>query len=818
MITKSVPARAHTRTFAVGVDYITEHTHQRAVAAAGATFEGGVMYASAPEKAAWVHLRGVTSVETAAIEMEAVAALSTRCRDPVYHLIIAYAKHERPTREQVVSDAERLLKAIGMDDHQYVLAAHKDTDDFHAHVIANRVGPDGRANDLWRERIVRERVGAEIAAERGWDIVTGRHNRDIVQRIERLHDLPAEPERRLSDGAYRRLHERGEPPWQDVARPYILDAVDRARDWNDLRQRLGAHGVVLKLVRRGERVQGLAFAEGFDRTAPGCAASRIDARCAISALERRFGPFTPSHEPVLGIARGMPWSNTVHPTILAAVDAANSWDDLRKRLDQHGIVIKLVQRGGRVQGLAFSQGRHPDAPGCGASRIDPRCKKVALEQRFGPFQLDQQQRQERSREATVSEEPRQRKTLRDRAEHEVSGDPRWALRQASWIADHARIRSAYAAYRDRFFAERNHALGARRNAAWERERAQRQLETRRRREARQLLRAVARLGARGFMARQVAYWSIDAVIARRRAQEHDVARVRWETTKIVLASERRVSRQEKIMDYRSFVTEKARVGDPAALRVLEMLSAPGRSQERTAPIAEPRRVTFNEVRARIEVIRAEEEVRYERARAERAGLPRVAQPPALDDVLAVERKRIQEQAAHATEFTDAERARLAQLAQERRSWNPLVRAVATRAQAGLRDARRSRYDSAVAKATREFEERAVPQIANRVAAEERRYGQFATTSLDLEGKMRDARTALRDRIPYVEHRMRILERAGVSQLEECNLNADLKLLSAAIDRQYRIVPEAIRHDAERGIRREQHGRDRSRESMAMKDL
>ncbi|HET6275521.1 MAG TPA: relaxase/mobilization nuclease domain-containing protein, partial [Candidatus Cybelea sp.] len=209
VITKSVPARAHTRTFAVGVDYITEHTHQRAVTAAGATFEGGVTYASAPEKAAWVHLRGVTSVETAAIEMEAVAVLSARCHDPVYHLIIAYAKHERPTREQVVTDAERLLKAIGMDDHQYVLAAHKDTDDFHAHVIANRVGPDGRANDLWRERIVRERVGAEIAAERGWDIVAGRHNRDIVQRIERLHDLPAEPERRLSDGAYRRLHERG---------------------------------------------------------------------------------------------------------------------------------------------------------------------------------------------------------------------------------------------------------------------------------------------------------------------------------------------------------------------------------------------------------------------------------------------------------------------------------------------------------------------------------------------------------------------------------------------------------------------------------
>ena len=95
------------------------------------------------------------------------------------------------------------------------------------------------------------------------------------------------------------------------------------------------------------------------------------------------------------------------------------------------------------------------------------------------------------------------------------------------------------------------------------------------------------------------------------------------------------------MDYRSFVTEKARVGDPAALRVLDVLPAPGRKQETYALNAEPRRVSFNEVRARIEVIRAEQEVGYERSRAERAGLQRVAQPAALDDPPAVERKRIQ---------------------------------------------------------------------------------------------------------------------------------------------------------------------------------
>ena len=397
MISKSVPARSRTRRFATGIDYITEHAHERACGQAGRSFGDGIGYASAPKKAAWVQLRGVTSVETAAIEMEAVAALSRRCKDPVYHLIVAYAKGEHPTREQVVSDAERLLKSIGMERNQYVLAAHQDTDNYHAHVIANRIGPDGKANDLWQERIKRERVCAEIAAERGWEIVVGHHNRDIVQRVRHLYAPPPDPERRLSDGAYRQLRERGELPWQESARPYVLDAVDRAKDWSELHQRLAAHGVVAKLVRRSERIRGLAFAEGFERGAPGCAASRIDARCALPALERRFGPFTPSHELAKETIDATRWVQSARATILTAVDGARSWDELTQRLDRDGIVVKLIARGTRVQGLAFAQGRDPGAPGCGASRIHPRCKKAALEQRFGPCPFTPEQPPKRSR-------------------------------------------------------------------------------------------------------------------------------------------------------------------------------------------------------------------------------------------------------------------------------------------------------------------------------------------------------------------------------------------------------------------------------------
>ena len=797
MITKAVPARAHTRTFAIGVDYITEHTHQRAVAAAGHSFEGGVAYASAPEKAEWVHLRGVMSVETAAIEMEAVATLSKRCRDPVYHLIIAYAKGERPTREQVVSDAERLLKAIGMEKSQYVLAAHKDTDDFHAHVIANRIGPDGKANDLWHERIKRERMCAEIAAERGWAIVVGHHNRDIVQRVEHLYTPPPDPERRLSDGAYRRLHERGELPWQESARPYVLDAVDRAKDWSDLHQRLRAHGVVVKLVRRGDRVQGLAFSEGLGRSAPGCAASRIDPRCALRAMESRFGSFTPAREPIAEIERSAPWADKVRPTILAAVDSAKTWDDLTQRLDRDGIVVKLIQRGARVQGLAFAAGRDPEAQGCGASRIHPRCKKAVLEQRFGPCPYTPEQPPRRSRSA-----------LGDRAEREACSDPRWALRDAERIADHARLRSEHRAYRERFFSERVQAMGARRDAAWERESTQRQRDAQKRREARLLLRAVARLGTRGGIARQLAYWSVDAVIGRRRAREHDAARVRWEATKIVLASQRRLAREERPLAYRSFVSERARAGDLGAQRVLDALVAPTRNPSEQVPQCELRPVTLAEIRLRLNVIRAEEEGRYQRARLERQHLEHLEPPRTLDEALVAERRRIQERAAETTRYTDAERARLAQLAREKRSWNPLARRAATKEEERLCGEQRSRYEKALADAMHEFEQRDLPQLEKDIAGHERAYRQYVATSLDLERERNNARDA-RDRLPKIEQRLNVLERAGVAHVSCFDPVSAARLddVAAVVEHEYRALPNEIRRDVEYSIRKEQRARD-----------
>ncbi|HZY96447.1 MAG TPA: hypothetical protein VFE35_05045 [Candidatus Cybelea sp.] len=491
------------------------------------------------------------------------------------------------------------------------------------------------------------------------------------------------------------------------------------------------------------------------------------------------------------------WVQNARATILTAVDSARSWDELIQQLDRDGVVVKLIARGTRVQGLAFAQGRGPGAPGCGASRIHPHCKKAALEQRFGacPFTPEQPPRRRRSE-------------LRDRAEREANTDPRWALRDAQRIVDHARMRSEYAQYRDRFFADRHLASGERREVAWERESVQRRCEAKRRREARRLLRAVARLAARGAVARQLAYWSIDTMMNRRRAHEYDAGRVRWEATKIVLASERRRAREEKPLAYRSFVTERARAGDLGAQRVVDALVAPARDRSEHVAQRDLRLVRLAEIRLRLNIIRAEEDGRYQRARLERQHLQHVERRPTLDEALAAERRRIHERAAEATRYTDVERVRLAQLAREKRSWNPLARRAAAKEEERLCGELRSRYEKALPDATREFEQHDLPQLEKQLAGHQRAYRHYVDASLGLEREMNNARAA-RDEVPRIERRLNVLERAGVARID-CDLAmgaARLDDLAAVIEQQYRALPNEIRRDVEYSIRKEQRARD-----------
>ncbi|MGF9762958.1 relaxase/mobilization nuclease domain-containing protein [Microvirga sp. 0TCS3.31] len=253
-----------------------------------------------------VIFRGVVSLETAALEMDAQADLS-RAADPVVHWIISYARDEPATNEMIEADVRKMLASIKLGGHQYMAMVHDDTDNRHAHVVVNRVGPDGRASQMSWCKFHSERCMAEIAQGRGVAIVPGKHNRAMVeaQRARQEEGRPSGDARspdirsRLSERDRVRLEIRGGLPWYEVARPAIVAAANVAKSWQHFAAELARHGIVIKHMVRistkdGRAFHGLAFAEGHNDDAPGCKASAVGPDFRYSVLASRWGDY-PDH-------------------------------------------------------------------------------------------------------------------------------------------------------------------------------------------------------------------------------------------------------------------------------------------------------------------------------------------------------------------------------------------------------------------------------------------------------------------------------------------------------------------------------------------
>lgn len=111
-------------------------------------FDDILNYATAPvdkdtkaEKCIAIRTHGVDCLATASIEMNEVSSQNKRCKDPAYHIILSWPEHEHPAPELIFDAAEHAIKALGLAEHQYVIAVHGNTDNTHCHISVNRVHP-----------------------------------------------------------------------------------------------------------------------------------------------------------------------------------------------------------------------------------------------------------------------------------------------------------------------------------------------------------------------------------------------------------------------------------------------------------------------------------------------------------------------------------------------------------------------------------------------------------------------------------------------------------------------------------------------------
>ncbi|HET8572875.1 MAG TPA: relaxase/mobilization nuclease domain-containing protein [Edaphocola sp.] len=74
-----------------------------------------------------------------------VRKLSRRTEKPALHLTLRLAPGESLSRAELTEIGRKCAEEFGVSDHQYVCILHKDTKEQHIHLVANRVGFDGKA-------------------------------------------------------------------------------------------------------------------------------------------------------------------------------------------------------------------------------------------------------------------------------------------------------------------------------------------------------------------------------------------------------------------------------------------------------------------------------------------------------------------------------------------------------------------------------------------------------------------------------------------------------------------------------------------------
>ena len=102
-------------------------------------------------------------------EMKVVSDYNSRCRNKFLRIEIGIAPQDE--KKLPVSELMRIAhlfaKRMGLDNHQWVAVTHKDTDNIHIHIIANRISLYGEVYDTTFVSNRTARVAEEISREKG---------------------------------------------------------------------------------------------------------------------------------------------------------------------------------------------------------------------------------------------------------------------------------------------------------------------------------------------------------------------------------------------------------------------------------------------------------------------------------------------------------------------------------------------------------------------------------------------------------------------------------------------------------------------------
>ena len=209
----------------------------------GASFGGCVRYVTGKDEAKIIASDGVLLGTNAEItqSFELQRQLNPRIKKPVGHIALSFKPEDKPrlTDEFMAKIALEYMQMMGINDTQFIIVRHHNTDNPHCHIVYNRINNEGKlisdAHDYRRNEQVTKALKSKYGLTYGTD--KSKTNTRKLRNAER---------------ARYEIHNA------------VKDALKMADSWEKLRSELAKRGVHLEFVYKDKeqaKIQGIRFSK-----------------------------------------------------------------------------------------------------------------------------------------------------------------------------------------------------------------------------------------------------------------------------------------------------------------------------------------------------------------------------------------------------------------------------------------------------------------------------------------------------------------------------------------------------------------------------
>jgi hypothetical protein len=271
-------------------------------------------------------------------EMIALAQGAVRSRDTVTHYVLSWKWGEQPTVPQVESVMDIILEEFKVKDCQVIYALHADTDNFHLHIVLNRVDPDTykciEINGGFDIDALHRTV-AKIELAHGWEpeknsLYKFDENGELVRRKKEKVYKPEQ-------GKIDKEMITGEKSAERIAIEKAAPVIKKVNNWEQLHKELAEIG--MRYVRKGSGA--IIFVGEI-----AVKASRVDRGASLGNLQKRLGVYkgSPIKEQVdvrrksdFKLPASAKEKKALVVEVATLIKQAETWEELHSSLGKKGV-------------------------------------------------------------------------------------------------------------------------------------------------------------------------------------------------------------------------------------------------------------------------------------------------------------------------------------------------------------------------------------------------------------------------------------------------------------------------------------------------